>query len=82
LNRIESRIDSSVVAASIVGSSLGSYKERILVDRIKELLNRNWIVSVKYIYWEANKCADFLAQCCSYHSPGLIVYDKSKQSVK
>jgi uncharacterized membrane protein YhdT len=49
----------------------------LLVDIIRELLSRNWVVRISHTYREANACADFMAKCVARGATGLQVWFES-----
>lgn len=46
-----------------------------LITAIKELMNRQWIITIKHIYWEANFTADSMAKLTGSFPLGLHVFE-------
>ena len=46
-----------------------------LITAIKELMNRQWIITIKHIYWEANFTADSMAKLAGSLPLGLHVFE-------
>ncbi|PNY06182.1 ribonuclease H [Trifolium pratense] len=60
-NNIELQVDSLVVVRGIKGEEVGSASGRILLNRIRQLMNMDWNVRISHVYREANKVADAIA---------------------
>ncbi|GAU15206.1 hypothetical protein TSUD_09440 [Trifolium subterraneum] len=75
VHQLEVQLDSSIVVDSIQHGKTGSAKAWSIIRRIKQLLAFNWNVRINHTYWEANRCADVLAnmRCIAQHS--LHVFD-------
>jgi hypothetical protein len=54
-------VDSLPVVRGIKGEKVGSARGRILLNRIRQLMNMDWNVRISHIYREANKVADAIA---------------------
>lgn len=80
-SQIELCVDSEVVVNSIKGEGVGCASGCHLVKQIRKLLRGNWIIQIKHIYREANKCADLLANLgCDQHC-SMVVYEQPPVAV-
>ncbi|CAN1194412.1 Putative ribonuclease H protein At1g65750 [Linum perenne] len=61
IRNIEVQTDSAVVVNLVSKDALGDHQHAALTSKFKNLIRRDWQVSVKFIYREANHLADSLA---------------------
>lgn len=80
--RVELRMDSQVAVDCLLGKKQGSMHGRILVSRIRALLDLEWQVRVCHIYREANAVADGQASLGCTHGGDLIIYDSPPPSIR
>lgn len=80
--RVELRMDSQVAVDCLLGKKQGSMHGRILVSRIRALLDLDWQVRVCHIYREANAVADGQASLGCTHGGDLIIYDSPPPSIR
>lgn len=79
--RVELHVDSTAVVHTLTVSTEGSMMGRILVQRIRRLLQQDWEISIAHSYREANACADCLANLgCDSKEP-LIIYESCPVSL-
>ncbi|KAF7805060.1 ribonuclease H [Senna tora] len=71
----EIETDSVTATTLIYDNSNGSHPCTQLINRIKLLLSRPWNVSIKHVYRECNKVADFMAKFGQSLSHGLHVLE-------
>ena len=68
ISKLEIEMDSSVVVESLKSTSMPNVFLRSIVDDCRLLLERFEATTIKYIYREANRCADALAKTgCVQH---------------
>ncbi|KAF7822273.1 ribonuclease H [Senna tora] len=72
---VEIETDSATATTLIYDNSNGSHPCTQLINRIKLLLSRPWNVSIKHVYRECNKVADFMAKFGQELSHGLHVFE-------
>lgn len=70
---LELNVDSASVEQIIKSGKLDSRLGRASVNQIRRLLEMDWNVEVCYSYWDANRCADALANIvCSLPYNSMI----------
>ncbi|KAF7805564.1 fasciclin-like arabinogalactan protein 12 [Senna tora] len=72
---VEIETDSATATTLIYDNSNGSHPCTQLINRIKLLLSRPWNVSIKHVYRECNKVANFMAKFGQELSHGLHVFE-------
>ncbi|CAN1146991.1 Putative ribonuclease H protein At1g65750 [Linum perenne] len=81
IRQIEVQTDSAVVVKLVSKDGLGEHQHATLIRRFMNLIRRNWQVSVKFIYWEANHLADSLANKGHDLDLGIHSIDSSESNV-
>ncbi|CAN1152971.1 Putative ribonuclease H protein At1g65750 [Linum perenne] len=72
--QIDLQIDSQVAVAILTASENPTNQFAAEVTRFRELRGRDWRVTVKHIYREANKVVDFLTEQGSYFPIGTHLF--------
>ena len=65
----------------IDGNVLDSHVHSALISSIRELLSRDWTVSVNHVYREVNSCADDLAKLGHRLPSVLTSFDKLRACI-
>ncbi|CAN1804498.1 Putative ribonuclease H protein At1g65750 [Linum perenne] len=81
IRQVEVQTDSAVVVKLVSKDALGEHQHATLVSRLRNLIQRSWQVSVKFIYREANHLADSLANKGHDLALGVHSIDSSESSV-
>ncbi|KAL9453582.1 hypothetical protein AB3S75_009233 [Citrus x aurantiifolia] len=68
-------VDSQCVSQLISSTSLMPNAHFSLITAIKELMNRQWLITIKHIYREANFAADSMAKLAGSLPLGLYVFE-------
>ena len=68
-------MDSSSAITLITGDKQIFYPYGTVVQRVRNLLQRSWVVEVKHAFKETNHSADALASLGHLHSLGVIFYE-------
>ncbi|KAH9705377.1 hypothetical protein KPL70_011849 [Citrus sinensis] len=74
-------VDSQCVSQLISSTSLMPNAHFSLITAIKELMNRQWLITIKHIYREANFAADSMAKLAGSLPLGLHVFENPPEGL-
>ncbi|CAN1139509.1 Putative ribonuclease H protein At1g65750, partial [Linum perenne] len=81
IRTVEVQTDSACVVKLLSKGAPGDHQHATLIEKFKTLTQRNWQVSVKFIYMESNHLAGSLANKGHKLELGIHTIDSSESSV-